>query len=143
MIKITCDPVRDAEIVKFLRGLDETPHAAICLYAAQRIENLESGAAELRTKFIAADKSCAEDREKIHELEGDVKAGAHLCADRQDRINDLESLLFLAHNTLAHIKNDNDANSREAMVVGLMKTLLDETVLRLDKFFEEKEGITK
>lgn len=112
MPDITCYPEMNADIVKFLRGLDETEHAAICLYAAQRIEDLEA----------------------------EVRAGAKLCADRQDRINDLDSLLFLCHNTLAHIKSDNDANAREAMVVGLMKILLDETVLRLDRFFGGKEG---
>jgi len=149
MVKITCDPAMDAEIVKFLRGLDETQYAAICLYAAQRIEDLEAESAELRTRFMAADKSCSEDRGRIEELKSEVKAGAHLCADRQNRINDLEDLLSLAYNTLVHIKCYNDATPREAIVVGLMKTwpkvwmparLLDETVLRLERFFDGKEG---
>lgn len=111
MVNITCNPEMDAKIKGLLRSVGGDGEAT-CSYAAQRIEDLEA----------------------------EVETGAKLCADRQDRINDLDSLLFLCHNTLAHIKSDNDANAREAMVVGLMKTLLDETVLRLDKFFGGKEG---
>ncbi len=124
------------------------PLENICKYAAQRIEDLEAETAELRTRFMAADKSCMEDRERIKELKSEIKAGAHLCAVRQDRINDIENLLLLARNTLVHLKARNDnptltieisSHEREVIVSGGHKVLLDEAVSRIERFFEGKE----
>lgn len=140
MLAITCDPQLNEMIVRTLRGQEASSNAFVCLYAAQRIEDLEAEAADVRERFLTADKTCAWARGEIENLKSEAKAGAKLCADRQDRVNDLEHVLFLAFNALKHVKSENDSGSSEAKVAGNMKTLLDETVARIERFYEGREA---